>query len=340
MRFSLQTLLLSFVLVWSALAALGGCGIAVAAILLAIVAYLRTAESMIEAFKRVAVFFLILLALTCLLLPSVSRAREAARRLQCANHLKNIAIALHNYHDMHGTFPPAYIPDAQGKPMHSWRVLILPFIEEQPLYDQYDFSEPWNGPNNKKLAGAAMAPSVYQCLSDPDVAGSAMTSYVAVVGPTTAWPDDKCRKLDDFGKTTDGTILVTEMANSGIHWMEPRDVALENAVRGVNRDGPKGISSRHFLLGGYFFQNELGVNMAMADGSVEFVPERISPSSLETLLTVSDKQTIDFDALPPKRPHWSHIIGLATLVVSFLLLLLRPRRREPAVAKQSLDSQA
>jgi hypothetical protein len=336
MRFSLQTLLLSFVLVWSALAAFGGCGIAVAAILLAIVAYIRTAESMIEAIKRLAIFFLILLGMTCLLLPSVSRAREAARRVQCANNLKQIVLALHNYHDVYGTFPPAYVVDAGGEPMHSWRALILPFIEQQPLYDRYDFSEPWDGPNNKKLAGAALAPSIYQCPSDPDVAGSAMTSYVAVVGPTTAWPGDICRKLDDFGETTARTIMVTEMANSGIHWMEPRDVALEGALRGINPEGSKGISSRHFSRGGYFYHDEFGVNVAMVDGSLQFVPERSAPSLLKSLLNGGDKQASDFGGLPPKRLHWSHIIGLVMLVASFFLLLLRPRRRDPASVGRDL----
>ena len=55
------------------------------------------------------------------------------------------------YEDEHGCFPPAYVADASGRPMHSWRVLILPYLDQQQLYDQYDFSEPWNGPNNQQL---------------------------------------------------------------------------------------------------------------------------------------------------------------------------------------------
>ena len=69
----------------------------------------------------------------------------------CANNMKRIALALRNYHTAYGCFPPAYVADKNGRPMHSWRVLILPFLKEDPLYKQYKFSEPWDGPNNKKL---------------------------------------------------------------------------------------------------------------------------------------------------------------------------------------------
>src|SRR5579872_1042254 len=76
-------------------------------------------------------------------LPAIQAAREAARRAQCANNLKMIGLALAQYESQYGRFPPAYIADADGKPMHSWRVLILPYLDEESLYSEYDFSEPW-----------------------------------------------------------------------------------------------------------------------------------------------------------------------------------------------------
>src|SRR5437867_4482802 len=87
--------------------------------------------------------------LVALLLPATrSGGREAARRMQCSNYHKQIGLALQNYHDDYHSFPPAYIADADGKPMHSWRVMILPYMERKGLYDKYDLNEPWNGPNN------------------------------------------------------------------------------------------------------------------------------------------------------------------------------------------------
>ena len=77
-----------------------------------------------------------ILILIALLLPAVQAAREAARRAQCANNLKQIGLAMHNYNDAYGCFPPAAITDAQGKPLLSWRVAILPYLENQPLYDE------------------------------------------------------------------------------------------------------------------------------------------------------------------------------------------------------------
>jgi hypothetical protein len=103
--------------------------------------------------------------LLALLLPAVQAAREAARRTQCSNNLKQIALAFHNYHDTYKTFPPAYIPDENGRPMHSWRVLILPFLEQQALYNMYNFDEPWDSPANAMVTSTAIP--VFQCASDP-----------------------------------------------------------------------------------------------------------------------------------------------------------------------------
>ena len=81
-----------------------------------------------------------------LLLPAVQAAREAARRMSCSNNIKQIGLAMQNYHTAYGTLPPAYTVDAQGRPLHSWRTLILPFIEQQALYGEIDLSKPWNDP--------------------------------------------------------------------------------------------------------------------------------------------------------------------------------------------------
>ena len=61
-------------------------------------------------------------------------------------------MAVANYHDTYGRFPAAYVADRDGRPMHSWRVLILPLLEQRTTYDAYDFAEPWDGPNNRRLA--------------------------------------------------------------------------------------------------------------------------------------------------------------------------------------------
>src|SRR5262245_44252816 len=90
--------------------------------------------------------------LGCWLNIAVRDAREAARRSNCKGELKQIGLALLNYREAYGCFPPPYVADASGRPMHSWRVLILPFIDHAALYREYRFDEPWDGPNNRKLS--------------------------------------------------------------------------------------------------------------------------------------------------------------------------------------------
>jgi hypothetical protein len=113
---------------------------------------------------------------------AVPAAQDAGRRTQCKNNLRQIGLAMLNYHDVYGSYPPAYLADEDDRPMHSWRVLLLPYLEEEALYDQYDFDQPWDSPEN--LALANLMPQVYTCPSDMLATGSE-TSYTMVVGPDT-----------------------------------------------------------------------------------------------------------------------------------------------------------
>jgi len=97
--------------------------------------------------KIVALVFVLMVGVA-LLLPSVTRGREAARRTQCKNNLKQIMLALHNYHDEYHAFPPAFTTDCDGNRLHSWRTLILPYLDQQQLYTTIDLSKPWNDPAN------------------------------------------------------------------------------------------------------------------------------------------------------------------------------------------------
>ena len=133
-----------------------------------------------------ALFFLFFIAVDvigmaiALLLPAVQAAREAAHIMACTQNLKQIGLAMQGYHQNYGCFPPAFVADKQGKPKHSWRVLILPFLGEQELYSKYRFDEPWNGPHNMALV--LQMPKVYRCPSDYDDDRS-RTSYAMIVGP-------------------------------------------------------------------------------------------------------------------------------------------------------------
>ncbi len=232
---------------------------------------------------RAIAWILFICVVVALLYPAIPSSRHIhGRRDSCANNIKQIGLALNAYHDQYHCFPPAYIADSDGKPMHSWRVILLPFFEEaglKTLYEQYDFSEPWNGPHNSKLA---VEFSIYCCPSADEAPFS--TNYVAVVGEETVWPGTRGMLL---GNVTDGkskTISVVEVANSGIHWMEPRDLTFAEAQRGINIPGVKpGISSNHAG----------GAQFLFCDGSVHFLSDKIPAETLRALLTAEGGEMVE-----------------------------------------------
>ena len=200
-----------------------------------------------------------------LLLPAVQKVREAANRMACQQNLKQLAIAMHNYHDVHGSFPPAVVRDKNGKPLYSWRVLLLPYMEEQPLFQQFKLDEPWDSPNNIKLLDRM--PRVF---TDP---GAAMpdahsTFYQVFVGPKTAFEDAAGQNLATFTDGPGNTILIVEAAKA-VPWTKPEDLGFD-----PNAPLP--------ALGG---QHVNGYNAALADGAVHFLPRDTDERTLRGLIT-------------------------------------------------------
>lgn len=215
-----------------------------------------------------------------MLMRGVRAARENAFRQSCSNNLKQIALALQTYRSHYGCFPPAYHTDAQGKRTHSWRTLIVRYLESSTFSSMYSLDEPWDGPTNRALH--TLAPMYYRCPIDagPDT----HTSYVAVVGPRTTWPPGKRPPAVVFpGKArptldpAEQTLLIVEVANSGIHWMEPRDLEVGERIDAVNTPHGNCPSSLH----------PGGALAAMADGTIRFLPNSLTVEELRAILTVA-----------------------------------------------------
>jgi len=143
--------------------------------------------------------------------------RAAAMNMSCKANLRAIGLALQSYHANYGCFPPAYTTDASGRPMHSWRALILPYAGEHALFKAYRLDEPWDGPNNSRLAGRM--PAIYGC---PAHSHPGYSSYAVVVGPATAFPGPSCVSLSQIKDLR--ASLVVELDDGGIPWLEPRDL--------------------------------------------------------------------------------------------------------------------
>jgi len=198
----------------------------------------------------------------------------------CVTTLKRIGLAMHNYHDVHKCFPPAYIPGENGKPMHSWRVLLLPYMEQELLYQRYNFAEPWDSPGN--LALANMIGEVYSCPDDWQ-GDPSETSYVMIVGPGTISDGPTATKVADIKDGASRTIMVVEVAHSGIQWMEPRDLKAEDITLAINDGTPQGIRSRH----------PGSANVLFCDGTVHALRDTTDPARIKAMTSVAGGEAVD-----------------------------------------------
>jgi prepilin-type processing-associated H-X9-DG protein len=216
----------------------------------------------------------IIAVLIALLLPVMRRsAGPAAHRAMCVNNLKQIALALLTYERAHGTLPPAYTVNSKGVPLHSWRTLILPYLEQRSLYQTIDLSKPWNDPANANARETAV--SVFRC---PVAAGPLnTTTYLAIAGPNGCLVPAKGRRLSEITDTHESTLMVIDAgAENAVPWMAPVD-ADESLVLSI---GPK--TKLHHAG---------GTNACLVDGSVRFLKTNIRPSVRHALMTISGNDT-------------------------------------------------
>ena len=165
--------------------------------------------------------------LAALLLPALQAAREAARRAQSSNNLKQIGLALHNYHDTNGSFPPAVVTDANGQPLYSGRVLLLPYMEKQGLSQQFKWNEPWDSPNNQPISQKMM--TVFIDPSNPNPKPG-QTDYLFVTGKGTVFEAGVSTKIREITDGTSNTMIVVEVRNSGVSWAEPKDLDISQPM--------------------------------------------------------------------------------------------------------------
>jgi hypothetical protein len=220
-------------------------------------------------------------SLVAMMLPAVAQARNAARRTQSFNNLKQIALAMHNYHDVNGSFPPAVLYGPDGKTPYSWRVALLPYLD-QPLFQQYKFNEPWDSANNKQVL--AKMPAVFRDPNDP--ADSTYSSYYGLTGPVTIFYGKEGVKINAILDGTSNTLMIVE-AKREIPWTKPEDIPYDK-----DKPLPK--------LGGRYAE---GFVAAFCDGSVRFISQNIDQTVLRALITRDGNEVIgDLNPQPTRLP--------------------------------------
>jgi hypothetical protein len=205
---------------------------------------------------------------------------EAEAIRQGKNNLKQLGIAMHNYESTHGQLPPSAIVSKDGKRLLSWRVLLLPYLEEDKLFKQFKLDEPWDSDHNKKLL--ARMPRVYAPTLAKKVQPGA-TPFQVFTGPGTIFPGNRGSQITDITDGTSNTILIVEAA-SAVPWTKPEDLPFD----------PKKPLPR---LGGRF---EAGFLLALADGSVFLGKKDFDQDILRSCITASGGEVVDLGKILAK----------------------------------------
>ncbi len=202
-----------------------------------------------------------------LLLPAVQSARTAARRMSSSNNVKMLSLALLNYESTYRAFPPAYTVDADGNRLHSWRTLLIPFMDSSGLAAEIDMSKPWNHPDN----AFALDHDIPAFRSPLGNTKPGYTSYLAVVDASTALIGGQSAKLREITDGTSNTIWIYETSDSkAVHWMEPSDGSIQDFQDEVTSTLPKPVA---------------GTVCGLVDGSIIYLSNLTSPADVKAYAT-------------------------------------------------------
>lgn len=211
--------------------------------------------------------------LVALWLP-VRRSVRPAHRSQCKNNLKQIWIALSGYESVYHALPPAYTVDADGNPLHSWRTLILPYLEQKELYAKIDLTKAWDHPVNAEALKSNVL--TYRC---PSADGPAnYTNYMAVVTSNSCFHPTEPRPLSEITDNQMETLLVIEMSSDhAVPWMAPRDAdeAMFLAINPTSRLDHTG-----------------GMHAAFVDGTVRFLSDKLQTDIRRAFVTIAGNEQL------------------------------------------------
>lgn len=243
-----------------------------------------------KVFQTLAVY---LLPASYCCFPSLGHPHSVRDFSNCRNQFKQVMLALHNEQDDRGAFPPFVLGDT--KTPRSWRVELLPFLDNQPLRNVYDEAQSWEAAPNEAIARKLIEPLT--CPGNYRPRDSLQRYYTAVsgvVGPNTFFAEDgQTRRFQDCTDGTSNTIAIVEACGANIVWTEPRDLRLQEIEIGVNRPGFTRGLSRGLISSCH--PHKRGGHVGLVDGTVRFVSEDVDPQLLREMLTINGGEPIQHD---------------------------------------------
>ncbi len=216
------------------------------------------------------------------MVPASMQVRRAARRVEAANNMRQVMLAMHNYHDANGAFPGRFSKNDDDEQLLSWRVHLLPYLEESDLYAEFNLDEPWDSENNK-----ALIEKMPQCYFHPAArTEEGKTVYVVPQGEGSAITDPSdsgTPKGIGLGQIADGSsntgVIFEASAENAVVWTQPEDFKWEDIEDPVAA-----------LFGDW---DGDGVNIAFGDGSVQFINKEKLREFIDKLITIDDGEAID-----------------------------------------------
>lgn len=211
------------------------------------------------------------------LAPPLEDVHRRMAKQQSANRMKQIALAMHNYYDQNQSFPAQAKFDAQGKPSLSWRVLILPFLEQNKLYQQFHLNEPWDSPHNRTLIDKM--PDIYRSPVSK-LTEKGRSNYLYPIGKETVCPGPRGIEFKEITDGTSNTIMIVEANDDqAVIWTKPDDLPFDP------KQPAKGLGA---LYGDGFW-------VAFCDGSARFLRLSNDPAILRALFTRAGGEPIPFE---------------------------------------------
>jgi type II secretory pathway pseudopilin PulG len=232
--------------------------------------------------------------LTALLLPAVQQAREAARRSQSKNNMKQIMLAMHNYHEVYRSFPAGTIEDSAEDPDDrlSWLVSILPFADQAPLYEQIDRKSAWDSDANSEWTSFDI--NTFLNPSNPNI-GEGSTHYIGMAGigedaaelevdhaRAGVFGYDRKTRIRDIKDGTSNTIAITGASDDIGPWAKGGRSTFRGLTEEPYINGPDGIGGPHHG----------GMHAGFADGSVRFISENIDQDLFKKLITINGGEPV------------------------------------------------